>query len=118
MRHVKNKGRKFGRVKKIRKGLLKSLVVALILKNRIKTTEAKAKELTKVIAPLITKAKKGGISNIREISKKIPSIAVLKLSKEIAPKFSSRNGGYTRIIKTGEIRKDGARMCLIEFVFE
>ncbi|MBI4118635.1 MAG: 50S ribosomal protein L17, partial [Parcubacteria group bacterium] len=60
MKHQSKKGRKFGRVKKIRRALLKSLSVALIDQGRIKTTEAKAKELARVIAPLITKAKKGG----------------------------------------------------------
>ena len=116
MRHAKRKGRKFGRVRKIRKALLKSLIVALVLKNRIRTTESKAKELTKEIAPFVTKAKKGGLHNMREISKTLPRVAVEKLIKEIGPRYSSRSGGYTRIIRTGETRKDGAIMCLIEFV--
>ena len=115
MRHLK-KGRKFGRVKKVRKALLKSLIVALVLRNRIKTTESKAKELAKEIAPFITKAKKGGLPNLREISKDLPKATVQKLIKEIGPRFVSRGGGYTRIIKTGEIRNDGARMCIIEFM--
>lgn len=116
MKHQSNKGRKFGRVKKVRKALLKSLAVALIAKNRIKTTEAKAKELAKIIAPLITKAKKGGLANIRALAAFLPQKVVGKLIKEIGPKYQSHPGGYTRIIKLGEIRKDGARMCLIEFV--
>ena len=116
MKHVSKKGRKFGRVKKIRKALLKSLSVALVLHGRIKTTEAKAKELVKVIAPLVTKAKKGGLSNTREIAKFLPVSAAEKITKDIGPKFKSRSGGYTRIIRSGEIRKDGARMCYVEFV--
>lgn len=116
MRHVSKKGRKFGRVKKVRKALLKSLCLALILRGRIRTTEAKAKELGTVISPFITKARKGGLVNIKLIAKFLPEQAVSKLVKEIGPKYQDRNGGYTRIIKLGEMRKDGARMCLIEFV--
>ncbi|MBI4120370.1 MAG: 50S ribosomal protein L17 [Parcubacteria group bacterium] len=116
MRHLKKKGRKFGRVKKVRKALLKSLLMALVLKGRIKTTEAKAKELNKAVGPLVTKAKKGGLYSIRLLAKTLPPKAVSKLIKEIGPRYQTRAGGYTRIIKTGEIRKDGARMCYVEFV--
>lgn len=116
MRHLKDKGRKFGRVKKVRKAFLKSLVVALISKNKIKTTEARAKELSRVIAPLVTKAGKGGLANIRLLAKVLPPSSLGKFIKEIGPRYKSRQGGYTRIIKTAEIRKDGARMCYIEFV--
>lgn len=116
MKHVSKKGRKFGRVKKVRLALLKSLCLALILKGRIKTTEAKAKELNRIISPFITKAKKGGLANIKLIAKFLPEQAIGKLVKEIGPKYQDRNGGYTRVIKLGEMRKDGARMCLIEFV--
>ncbi|MEK9174837.1 MAG: 50S ribosomal protein L17 [Patescibacteria group bacterium] len=116
MKHVSKKGRKFGRVKKVRKALLRSLCLALVLKGRIKTTEAKAKELSKVIAPFVTKAKKGGLANVRLIARFLPEKAVTKLVKEIGPKYQSRPGGYTRIIKLGEVRKDGAKMCYIEFI--
>jgi large subunit ribosomal protein L17 len=116
MKHQIKKGRKFGRVKKVRKALLKSLAVALVSKGRIKTTEARAKELVKVIAPLITKAKKGGLINIRALARFLPTATVVKMVKEIGPKYQSRNGGYTRIIRTGEVRKDGARMCYIELL--
>ena len=116
MKHQSHKGRKFGRVKKIRRALLKSLSVALIDRGRIKTTEAKAKELAQVIAPLVTKAKKGGLAAIRQLARVLPPGSVNKLIKDIGPKYQSRNGGYTRIIKLGEVRKDGARMCYIEFV--
>lgn len=88
----------------------------MIDQGRIKTTEAKAKELAKVIAPLVTKAKKGGLAGIRELAKFLPAGSVTKIVKDIGPKYQSRNGGYTRVIKSGEIRKDGARMCYIEFV--
>ena len=68
MKHQDKKGRKFGRVKKVRRALLKALSVALIDCGRIRTTEAKAKELTRVIAPLITKAKKRGYVERTEIA--------------------------------------------------
>lgn len=116
MRHLIKKGRKFGRVKKVRKALLKGLMVALINHGKIRTTEAKAKELARVIAPLITKAKKGGLANIRALAKILPPKEVSKIVKEIGPKYQSRTGGYTRIIKLGGFRKDGARMCYIELV--
>ncbi|MEK7209769.1 MAG: 50S ribosomal protein L17 [Patescibacteria group bacterium] len=116
MKHQDKKGRKFGRVKKVRRALLKALSVALIDCGRIRTTEAKAKELTRVIAPLITKAKKGGLANIRSLAKFLPPKSVTKIIKDIGPRYQSRQGGYTRIIKLGEIRKDGARMCYIELV--
>ena len=116
MKHVSKKGRKFGRVKKVILALLKSLCLALILKGRIKTTEAKAKELNRIISPFVTKAKKGGLANIKLIAKFLPEQAISKLIKEIGPTYQYRNGGYTRVIKLGEMRKDGARMCLIEFV--
>ena len=116
MRHQDKKGRKFGRVKKVRRALLKSLVVALVAKEKIRTTEAKAKELAKSVAPLITKAKKGGLANLRILAIMLPPQRVGKLMKEIGPKYHARNGGYTRIIKLGDIRKDGARMCYIELM--
>lgn len=116
MRHQKKKGRKFGRIKKVRKALLKSLVVALIAKGRIRTTRAKAKELASVIAPLVTKAKKGGLVNTRSLSKVLPPVALAKLIKEIGPKYQSRSGGYTRIVGLGRRSRDGAPMCYIEFI--
>ena len=116
MNHLKKKGRKFGRVKKVRKALLKSLIVALVTRGRIRTTEAKAKELARVVAPLVTKAKKGGVTNIRALAKILPAGVITKLIKDIASRYQSRSGGYTRIAKLPKIRKDGARMCLIEFV--
>ena len=116
MKHQSRKGRKFGRVKKVRRALLKSLAVALIDQGRIKTTEAKAKELAQVIAPWVTKAKKGGLASIRQLAKVLPPGSVSKLVKDIGPKYQSRSGGYTRIIRLGEVRKDGARLCYIEFV--
>lgn len=116
MRHQK-KGRKFGRVKKVRKALIKSLLRSLVINEKIKTTEAKAKEIRPQIEKLITKAKKGDIAARREIIKIVPDKdAAKKLASVMGPKYKDRNGGYTRIIKLGSRKSDQAPIVLIEFV--
>src|SRR3989338_5425869 len=102
MRHRK-KGRKFGRVRKVRVALMRSLLRALILKEKIKTTEAKAKE--KSLA-----ARRGILSILPDNS------CAKKLQTVLAPKYLDRRGGYTRIIKLGARPSDRAPMALIEFV--
>ena len=116
MRH-KKKGRKLGVNPPHRKAMLRNLASNLIEHKRIKTTDSRAKELRSFIEPLITKAKRGDLNSIRQISKKIPRKSVVhKLVHEIAPTFSERNGGYTRIIKLGFRDNDRASVSLIEFV--
>ncbi len=115
MRHG-NKGRKFGRTRDKRKAFFKSLAVNLIMKGKIKTTEARAKEIRRVVEPLITKAKKGDLSAIRILSKFLPNAAAHKLTKEIAPKYAQRQGGYTRISKLGRRNSDSAPIAIIELV--
>ena len=116
MRHQK-KGRKLGVNPYHRKAMLRNLASNLIEHKRIKTTDARAKELRTFIEPLITKAKRGDLNSIRQIAKKIPrKLIVHKLVHEIAPTFSERNGGYTRIIKLGFRDNDRASVSLIEFV--
>ena len=116
MRHQK-KGRKLGVNPPHRKAMLRNLAANLIEHKRIKTTDARAKALRSFIEPLITKAKKGDLNSIRQIGKKIPrKLIVHKLVHEIAPTFSERNGGYTRIIKLGFRDNDRASVALIEFV--
>ena len=116
MRHQK-KGRKLGVNPSHRKAMLRNLAANLIEHKRIKTTDARAKELRTFIEPLITKAKRGDLNSIRQIAKKIPrKLIVHKLVHEIAPTFSERNGGYTRIIKLGFRDNDRAAVSLIEFV--
>lgn len=116
MRHQSQKGRKFGRVKKVRQALLKSLVVALVAHGKIRTTEAKGKELVRVISPLITKAKKGGLANVRLLAKILPPAALSKMVKEIGPRYQARSGGYVRVIKINRRVRDGAKMCYVELV--
>ena len=111
-----NKGRKFHREVGQRKALLNSLVSSLILHERITTTEAKAKEIAPIVEKKITKAKKGDLAARRLLSKDSSSNIVKKLVDEIAPKYKERQGGYTRIVKLGMRKSDGAKMAIIELV--
>jgi large subunit ribosomal protein L17 len=115
MRHQK-KGRKFGREKDQRKAFLKSLAVNLILKGKIKTTEPRAKEMRKLVERMITKNKEGNLAAIRLTGKFLPTVALNKLIKEIAPRYKDRAGGYTRITKLGSRISDSAPMVFIELV--
>ncbi len=112
----KKKGRKLKRKKDQRKALLKSLAESLIEYERITTTQAKAKELAPFIEKLITKAKKGGLSQRRQVVKVLSKKSTKKLFDEIAPRYKDRPGGYTRILKLPPRKSDGAKMAIIEFV--
>ena len=116
MRH-KKKGRKLGRKVGNRKALLRNLACQLILHKKIKTTDPKAKELRSFIEPLITLAKNNSLHSRRLVIKKIPKKNIVRiLFDEIAPLFSSRPGGYTRITKLGLRDNDRASVSIIEFV--
>ena len=116
MRH-KKAGRKLNRNSSHRKALLKNLAIALIEQDIIKTTLPKAKELRKVIEPLITLGKEDTVANRRLAFNKLRSdAAVAKLFTEIAVNAKERKGGYTRIIKAGFRSGDKADMAYIELV--
>ena len=116
MRH-KKAGRKLNRNSSHRKALLKNLAIALIEQDIIKTTLPKAKELRKVIEPLITLGKEDTVANRRLAFNKLRSdAAVAKLFTEIAVNAKERKGGYTRIIKAGFRPGDKADMAYIELV--
>ena len=117
MRHHNTK-RKFGRDKMGRKALLNSLALNLIVRGKIKTTLPKAKELRPFIEKLVTKAKDGNLATRRVIISKLSnrSKEVKKLFEVIAPKYMDKNGGYTRVLKLGVRKADGAPMALIEFI--
>ena len=116
MRH-KKKGRKLGRKSGNRKALLMNLACQLITHKNIKTTDPKAKELRSFIEPLITLAKKNNLHSRRLVIKKIPKKNIVRvLFEEIAPVFSERPGGYTRITKLGHRDNDRAPVSVIEFV--
>ena len=113
---MKARKRKLGRTKSQRKALLKALATALILNGRIKTTEAKAKAVKPEFEKLVTKAKKGDMHMRRIVGGFLNKDVTKRLFNEIAPKYASRHGGYTRIIKLGPRKSDGARMAYIEIV--
>ncbi len=116
MRH-RRKGKKLGVNPSHRRALLANMAENLIIHKRIKTTDARAKELRRYIEPLVTKAKKGDLNSIRMIAKKIRHKNILEiLLNDIAPVYDNRNGGYTRIIKLGFRDNDRASVSLIEFV--
>lgn len=117
MRHHNNK-RKFGREKNQRVALSKSLILNLIIREKIKTTEPKARELRPAIEKLVTKAKKDNLANRKIILSRLHNrkTEVKKLFERIAPKYADKNGGYTRILKLGARKSDGAEMAIIEFV--
>jgi len=110
------KGRKFNRTKDQRKAFLRSLMSNLFLKERIKTTEARAKELKKIAEKKITKAKNMTVANKRLLLKDFSVKIVKKLETEIAPRYKERKGGYTRIIKLGPRKSDSSKMAIIELV--
>ena len=110
------KGRQFKRSKSQRKALLKHLTEAIILREKITTTTAKAKELSVYVEKLITVAKKQNLASAKAVHSKIADQAAKKLIRDISKKYKERNGGYTRVIKIGERKGDVAEMSVIEFV--
>ena len=106
--------RKFGRETKVRTALYKSLATALIEHGKIKTTEAKAKSLVRIVSRLITLAKQQNLNARRQLLSHVGEKAVKKLMGDISQQFADRKGGYTRIIRLGSRKSDGAEMALIE----
>ncbi len=116
MRH-KHGYRKLGRTSSHRKALLKNLAIALIKNGKIETTLPKAKELRIYIEKMITRARLGDFNAHRVVFANLQDkTSTHKLVEEIAPNFKTRNGGYTRIIKTRIRRGDAAEMAFVEFV--
>ena len=112
----RKKGRKFSRERDQRKALFKSLLNNLFLNERIKTTESKAKEISRFAEKYITKAKNMNLATRRLLLRDLSSNAVKKLEKEIGPRYKERKGGYSRIIKTGPRKSDGAKIAIIELI--
>ena len=111
-----NKGRKFSRKIGPRKALFRVMVNNFLIHEKIKTTEAKAKELRTIAEKMITRAKDNNLANSRLLAKDLTKDVLKKIIKEIAPRYLSRQGGYTRIIKLGPRASDGARIAIIELV--
>ncbi|MDD9868024.1 MAG: 50S ribosomal protein L17 [Candidatus Campbellbacteria bacterium] len=112
------KERKFGRTRDIRNALMRSLARSLILNEKIKTTEAKAKELRPQVEKMITRSKTNTLHSRRILLKALgnDNKTVSKLLSAIGPRYMERNGGYTRITKISSNRTDGAKEAIIEFV--
>jgi len=115
--------RKLGVTAEHREALLKNLATELILRGKIETTEMRAKELRGVVEGLITKAKKNTLASRRQVIAYLPKVvnkegktSVQVLFDEVAPKYKDRNGGYTRVTKTGQRKGDAAPLATIELV--
>ncbi|MBU2578680.1 50S ribosomal protein L17 [Patescibacteria group bacterium] len=112
----RKKGREFSIPSDQRKALIKSLSSAFFLKEKIKTTEAKAKEMRSFVEKFITRAKKGDLASRRHLLRFFSKTIVKKLMEKIALDCKERQGGYTRVLKLGPRRSDGAKMAIIELV--
>ena len=119
MRHLK-RGRKLNRTSSHRTALLSNLAATFVINKHIVTTEPKAKELRSFAERLVTYAKKNSLHGRRLILKNIKGRNSKKIADilihDVAPNYTDRNGGYTRIIKLDNRKNDNAKMCIIEFV--
>lgn len=127
MRH-KNAFRKLGRTPAHRRALLRNMASSLVLHNRIVTTVQKAKELRRIADRLVTLAKTDSLHNRRQAMRYLFAVSrhadghdqkltpVHKLFTEIAPRYTDRHGGYTRVIRAGKRPGDNAELAVIEFV--
>ena len=111
-------GRKLGRRQGPRLSLFRNLTVSVIRYERIKTTEAKAKEVSGRVERMISLAKRGDIAARRTVVANFPNepLVVAKLFDEIAPKYADRTSGFTRIVRLGQRRGDAAEIVQLELV--
>ncbi len=111
-------GRKLGRKQGPRIALFKNLTVSILRYEKVKTTEAKAKEIQGRVERMITLAKRGDLAARRTVISEFPNepLVVNKLFDEIAPKYADRTSGYTRIVKLGQRLGDAAEIVQIELV--
>jgi large subunit ribosomal protein L17 len=118
MRHRKA-GRKLGRTTSHRKAMLRNIVTSFMKHEKIVTTDAKAKELRKIAEKIITLGKKDNLHARRQVLSFIRDRAVVKkLFEELSPRYSERDGGYSRIVKVGYREGDNAPMSVIELISE
>ncbi len=109
--------RKFGRRSAPRRAMLRNLVTSVILSGKIETTEAKAKQIRSITEKMITLGKRGDLHARRQVlAYLLDENAVTKLFEEISPRLEERQGGYTRILKTGQRRGDAAPMAILEIL--
>ena len=111
------KGQRFGGSAAHQRAILANLAASLFAAESITTTEAKAKAIRPIVEKLITKAKKGGVHNHRQVVAFLRDKDMAhKLFDDIGPRYEDRNGGYTRILKKGPRQGDNAPMVVIELV--
>lgn len=116
MRHRKA-GRQLGRNSSHRRAMYRNMASSLLLHETIKTTLPKAKELRRVVEPLITMAKEDGVAQRRRAFDRLRDKAVVgKLFNELGPRYQARPGGYLRILKMGNRPGDNAPMALVQLV--
>jgi large subunit ribosomal protein L17 len=116
MRHQKS-GRQLGRNSSHRKAMYRNMAASLIMHETIRTTVPKAKELRRVIEPMITLAKEDSVANRRlAFSRLRDNASVGKLFRELGPRFKTRPGGYLRILKMGHRPGDAAPMALVQLM--
>ena len=110
------KKRRFSRIGKVRTAFFRGLMRNLILHKKIKTTEARAKEIRGPIEKLVTLAKKKNLASKRLLISRLSDLEASKKLEEISNDYEKRAGGYLRIIKLDARKSDGAKMAIIEFV--
>ena len=116
MRH-RVQGRKLGRTSAHRRAMFRNQLTSLFQHERITTTVAKAKELRPLAEKMVTLARTGTVHARRQVRVMVPDRSVVRrLFDEIAPRFMDRDGGYTRIVRIGQRRGDGAELAILEFV--
>ena len=122
MKHCKKK-KEFHRTHNQRMALIKGLLSSLILKEKIKTTKIKAKEVKNLIDGIINRGKESKIPEkriamIRELNKRLNAEAVKKISGDLAERFQTRKSGYARVIKLPRRKSDGAEMAVVELIVD
>jgi large subunit ribosomal protein L17 len=115
MRHLKKRN-KITKTKNQRNAIYRLMVSSLILKERITTTEAKAKKIRSFLEKNISRAKQNTLANRRFLLRDFSSKTVDKLFKELGVRYKERAGGYSRIIKTDSRKNDSAKMVIIELI--
>lgn len=117
MRH-RNSGKVFDREIGPRAALMKGLAMDVVLYEKVQTTEAKAKAIKPVVERLVTRGKEASLHNRRELLRFFgqQELPVKKILEVLSPRYKTRDGGYTRIVKVGPRKGDGAEIVQIEFV--
>ena len=116
MRH-RRRTAKLGREASHRKAMIANMVSSLFTHEQVSTTDARGRVLRRTAEHMITFAKRGDLHARRQVLRHIPDKSIVaKLFDEIAPRYAERHGGYTRLVKTGTRRGDGAEMCIVELL--